>query len=133
MKTLNYISFIQKYSVYSTCQIYAELAIVHLQWLPKPTLGFPGGTSGQDPACQCKRLQRCSFDPWVGKIPWRREWQPTPAYLPGKSHEQRSLAGYSPCNHKESDRTEVTGLSTPEGNPVLPQFDVSPVRHTSDF
>ena len=78
-------------------------------------------------------MQETQVDPWVGKIPWRREWQPTPAYLPGKSHEQRSLAGYSPCNHKESDRTEVTGLSTPEGNPVLPQFDVSPVRHTADF
>ena len=94
MKTLNYISFIQKYSVYSTCQIYAELAIVHLQWLPKPTLGFPGGTSGQDPACQCKRLQRCSFDPWVGKIPWRREWQTTPVLLLGESHGHRSLVGH---------------------------------------
>ena len=78
MKTLNYISFIQKYSVYSTCQIYAELATVHLQWLPKPTLGFPGGTSGKDPACQCRRLKRCGFDPWVEKIPWRKTQQPTP-------------------------------------------------------
>ena len=46
------------------------------------------------------------FDPWVGKIPWRRKWQPTPVLLPGKSHEQRSLVGYSPWGRKESDTTE---------------------------
>ena len=40
---------------------------------------------------------------WVGKIPWRRKWQPTPVYLPGESHGQRSLAGYSPWGHKVSD------------------------------
>ena len=42
----------------------------------------------------------------VGKIPWRRAWQPTPVFLPGESHEQRSLAGYSPWGHKESDTIE---------------------------
>ena len=42
---------------------------------------------------QCRRPR---FDPWVGKIPWRREWRPTPGFLPGESHGQRSLAGYSP-------------------------------------
>ena len=46
------------------------------------------------------------FDPWVGKIPWRRKWQPTPVFLLGEFHEQRSLAGYSPWGHKESDTTE---------------------------
>ena len=46
------------------------------------------------------------FDPWVGKIPWRRKWQPTPVFLPGKSHEQKSLASYSPWGRKESDMTE---------------------------
>ena len=45
------------------------------------------------------------FDPWVGKIPWRRKWQPTPVLLPGKSHGQRSLVGYSPWGRKESDMT----------------------------
>jgi len=43
---------------------------------------------------------RDSFDPWVGNIPWRKKWQPTPGYLPGKSHGQRSLAGYGPWNRK---------------------------------
>ena len=46
------------------------------------------------------------LDPWVGKIPWRRKWQPLPAVLPGELHGQRSLAGYSPWGHKESDTTE---------------------------
>ena len=52
---------------------------------------------------QCGRL---GFDPWVGKIPWKGKWQPTPVFLPGESHGQRSLAGYSLWDHKESDTTE---------------------------
>ena len=47
------------------------------------------------------------FYPSVRKIPWRRAWQPTPVFLPGGSHGQRSLVGYSPFSHKESDRKEV--------------------------
>ena len=46
------------------------------------------------------------FDPWVGKIPWRRRWQPTPIFLPGESHGQRSLASYSPWGSKELDTSE---------------------------
>ena len=46
------------------------------------------------------------FDPWIGKIPWRRKWQPTPVFLPAESHGQRNLVGYRPWGHKESDRTE---------------------------
>ena len=48
------------------------------------------------------------FDSWVGKIPWRRAWQPTPVVLPGEPHGQRGLEGYSPWGHKESDTTEAT-------------------------
>ena len=44
--------------------------------------------------------------PWLGKIPWRRKWQPTPVFLPGESHGWRTLVGYSPQGHKESDMTE---------------------------
>ena len=51
-------------------------------------------------------MQEMQFDPRVGKIPWRRAWQPTPVFLPGESHGQRSLVGYSPCGYKESDTTE---------------------------
>ena len=71
-------------------------------------MGFPGGASGKEPACQCKGWKRCGFDPWIGKIPWRRTWQPTSVCLPGESYSQRSLAGYSPWGHRESDRTEAT-------------------------
>ena len=46
------------------------------------------------------------FDPWVGMIPWNRKWHPTPVFLPGKFHGQRSLVGYSPWGLKESDTTE---------------------------
>ena len=51
------------------------------------------------------RCEQRGFDPWVGKIPWRRKWQATPVFLPGESHGQRSLVGYSPRSHKESDMT----------------------------
>ena len=75
---------------------------------PNPIWGVPGGTSVEKPICQCRRHERPGFDPWVGKIPWRRAWQPTPVLLPGKSHGQRSLAGYSPQGCKELDMTEMT-------------------------
>jgi len=45
-------------------------------------------------------MQKTRFDPWVRKIPWRRKWEPTPVFLPGKSHGQKILAGYSPWGHK---------------------------------
>ena len=60
------------------------------------TVAFPGGASGKEPACQCRRCKRHGFDPWVGKIPWRREWQPTSLFLPGETHRQRNPVGYSP-------------------------------------
>ena len=48
----------------------------------------------------CLQCGRPGFDPWVGKIPWRRKWQPTPVFLPGKSHGQKSLVGYSPWGRR---------------------------------
>jgi len=57
---------------------------------------------------QGRRLRRHRFDPWVSKIPWRTAWQPTPVFLSGESHGQRSLEGYSPCGCKESDTTKAT-------------------------
>ena len=56
--------------------------------------GFPSGASGKGPACQCRRYKRLAFDFWVEKILWRRAWQPSPVFLPGESHGQRSWAGY---------------------------------------
>ena len=52
--------------------------------------------------------RRHQFDAWVRKIPWRRAWQPTPVFLPGESHGQKSLAAYGPQTHRESDTTEAT-------------------------
>ena len=67
--------------------------------------GFSGGARGKEPTHQCKRR---GFSPWVGKIPWRRAWQPSPVFLLGEPLRQRSLVGYSPWGHKESDMTEAT-------------------------
>ena len=55
---------------------------------------FSDGASGKEPACQSRRFKRRRFHPWVGKIPWRRAWQPTPVFLPTESHGQSSLVGY---------------------------------------
>ena len=68
---------------------------------------FPSGARGTEPACQCRRLMRHGFDPWVGKIPWRRTWKPTLVFLTGESHGERSLVCYSPWGRKESDTTEA--------------------------
>ena len=80
---------------------------------------FPGGSDGKESACHAGGSR---FDPWVGKIPWRREWQPTPVFLPGEFHRQRSLAGDSPWGRKESDMTEQLSLSlaTKIQNVLLP-------------
>ena len=69
-------------------------------------MGFLGGTSGKEPTCPCRRYNRHAIDPWVGKIPWRSAWQPTPVFMPGESHGQRSMVGSSPWGSKESDKTE---------------------------
>ena len=70
-------------------------------------LGFPGSTSGKELACH-GRLKRPEFNPWVGKIPRRKKWQPTLLFLPGKSYGQRSLVPFCPWHCKGSDPTEVT-------------------------
>ena len=76
--------------------------------------GLPRWLSGKESTCQ-GRSWRCRFDPWVRKVPWRRKWQPSPVFLPGKSHEQRSLAGYSPWGLKSraqlSDQTTIYKVS----------------------
>ena len=82
-----------------------------------PALGGKVFTTGlpwwQTICLQCRRYRRCGFDPWVGKIPWRRKWLPTAVFLPGEFHGQRSLAGYSPWGRKGSDTTEWLSISLP--------------------
>ena len=67
------------------------------------TVGLPWQLRKQSIHLQCRRP---GFDPWVGKIPWRRDWQPTPVFLPGEFHGQRSLVISSPWGRKELDMTE---------------------------
>ena len=69
------------------------------------TENFLGGARAKESTCQCRRH---GLDPRVRKMPWRRAWQPTLVFLPGKSHGQRSLAGCSPYGCRESDMTEAT-------------------------
>ena len=81
------------------------------------SLGLPWWLSGK----RLPAIQGCGFDFWVGNIPWRRKWQPTPVFLPGKSHGQRSLGGCSPWGGKEWDTTEhFTSLLFPYHLPHPP-------------
>ena len=70
--------------------------------------GFLSGASGKESTFNSGATgdPEVSGDPWSGRIPWRSKWQPTPVLLPGTSHRQRSLVGYSPWGRKESDMTE---------------------------
>ena len=86
-----------------------------LKWICYPLydltiiyMGFPGGASGKELACQCKRCKRHGFDPWVGKISWRRAWQPTPIFLLREFRGQKSLVGSESKGCKELDTTETT-------------------------
>ena len=84
-----------------------SMPIIHKQHLSMSTfLKLPRWPTGKESTCQCRRCSRRGFDPWAGKIPWRRKWQLTPIFLPGRSHGQSSLEGYSPWGGKESDMTE---------------------------
>ena len=83
-------------------EFFSMLYMIHAE-----ILGFPSGVSGEEPTCQCRTQKRLGFNPCVGKIPWRRTWQPTQVLLPGESHGQRSLVGYSLYGCTELDVTEV--------------------------
>ena len=82
-----------------------EFTCRNFSWVFISSLDFPGGSDSKESACNVGRPE---FDPWVGKIPWRRKWQPTLVFLPGKSHGQRNLVGYSPQGRKELDMTDFT-------------------------
>ena len=82
------------------------------------TEGLTRWLSDKESACQCRRLR---FNPWVGKIPWRRAWQPTPVFLPGESHGQRTLVGYSPWCLKESNLTEQLSTHAQVGIYFIPE------------
>ena len=73
-----------------------------------PRRASQGALVVKNPFASAGEIKRLQFHPWVRKIPWRRAWQPTPVFLPGESHGQRSLVGYSPRGCKESNITKVT-------------------------
>ena len=89
---------------------------------------FLAGPVVKTPCPQCMGHR---FDPWVGKIPWRWKWQPTPVFLPGESHGQRSLVDYSPQGRKEWDTTERvcvhmhTQTLTHTNKTVIPRIELS--------
>ena len=75
---------------------------------PTRVVGLPGSSDDKESACQCRW---CGLDPWVGKIPRRREWQPTPVFLPGESHGQKNRKGYNPWGPKQLDTTNTFTLT----------------------
>ena len=85
-----------------------------------------GGTSGKESTCQCRRF---AFSPWVRKISWRRAWWPATVFLPGESHGQRSLAGYSPWRHKELDMTEQLSMHAQRMRWYCLQWPFCPQAH----
>ena len=82
--------------------MYINVIFVYVYW---DITGLPSWLSGNEFTCPCRRCRRHGFDSWVRKILWGRKWQPTPVFLPGESHGQKSLV---PTVHevtKESDMT----------------------------
>jgi len=84
--------------------IYNPFRIIHFYFWGQCSsfIWLPRCLSSKESTCWYRRRR---FNPWVGKIPWRREWLPIPVFLPGESHGQRSLVGYSSWGRKESDMT----------------------------
>ena len=76
---------------------WSDWACMHAR---KERMGLPRWLRGKESTCQWRRHRRHRFDPWVGKVPWRRKWQPISVFLPGISHGQRSLVGYTPWGHR---------------------------------
>ena len=81
-------------------------SILGLPWWFRQYRGWNAEDLGTVQMVKSLQCERPGFNPWVRNIPWRRAWQPTAVFLPGKSHGQRSLAGYGPWGHKELDTTE---------------------------
>ena len=97
-----YIFMIIFYLLFNLLAITFVISVV-FQGLQKHLFGFPDLCSGKESASQCRR---CGFNPWVGKIPWRKKWLPTPVFLPGEFQVHRSLARYSSWDRKELDMSE---------------------------
>ena len=82
-----------------------SILVYHLLSRIKILLLYSDGSDGKESACH---VDLASVSPWVGKISWRREWLPTPVFLPGEFHGPKSLVGYSPWGWEEYDTPEQT-------------------------
>ena len=109
-----YIDWVKQIALTKTVGLIQSIKVLNQTkvWSPTVVKWASQWCSVKESTCQCRRCQRCWLDPWVGKILWRRAWQPTPVFLPGKFHGPRSLAVYSPRSHKESDMIEFTHRDT---------------------
>ena len=98
--------------------------LLYILWIGLYCLKFtthPGDSDGKESACNARDLR---FDPWVRKIPYRMEWQPTPVFFPGEFHGQGSLGAYSPRSHNALDTTEATNpLTQVEDAAVTPVYN----------
>ena len=119
---------LQESQPYQTCTHYdGPVAILYFMLcLPFRAFQWLGG---KESTCQFRRCKRRGFNPWVRKILWRRKWQPTPVFLPGKSHGHRSLAGYSPQGCKELDVTKW--LSTHASLQFIPNVGFKEIKWLS--
>ena len=112
-KFCSHLLSILKFGLFVSCGCRSSLYILAfsffliLFYLHYGLFGIPRWLRGKESACQYRRH---GFSLWVRKIPWRRQWQPTPVFSAGKSCGQRTRVGYSPWDHRESNTTE--GLST---------------------
>ena len=82
-------------------------------------VGLPRWLNGKESACQCRKPKKQGSSPWVGKVPWSEKWQPTPVFLPGKFHGQRSLVGLQSMGYKELDMTEWLSMHTGRINVMM--------------
>ena len=103
------LSFFLFFYWHTFCTILYKLQVYNI-------LGFPGGSSGKEPACQCRRCKRLRLDPWVRKIPWRRARQPTKVFLLGESHGQRACR--ATAHRVTKSQTRLKHLST-RGNMAI--------------
>ena len=92
--------------IYTYTYIYIYMHVYNLSLLFNilPHRGFSGDASVKNPSCQCRRSKRHCFNLWFRKMPWKRAWQSTPVFLPGKSPRIEEPAGYSPQGHKSWTR-----------------------------
>ena len=107
----------RQYPVYCCCCLDAKLYLTLAIWWTVAQ-GLPGA-NGKEPACQCRRCKIHGFDPWIGKMAWRRAWQCTSVFLPGESHGQRSLAATVCGVTKSQTRLRRLGMHcSPPGSSV---------------